>query len=149
MRIGFFVTVLIFLSCKEQIEYEPVHQSIQFEAKNIYNQSLKICSQAPLTGFYRDGKCNTGPDDFGTHIVCAVMTKEFLAFTQSVGNDLSNPVPGTSFKGLTEGDSWCLCVSRWQEAFEAGFAPLVKTDATHIKTLDYLSNEDLETFRVN
>ncbi len=96
-----------------------------------------------MTGFYRDGCCHTGPADQGRHVVCAVMTEEFLAFTKAQGNDLSTPRPEYHFPGLKPGDHWCLCALRWREAHEAGVAPLVVLEATHEKVLDYVRMEDL------
>ncbi len=113
-------------------------------AKNVLGTDLKTCSQAPLTGFYRDGCCNTGADDFGIHIVCAQMTSEFLEFSKMRGNDLITPVPMFQFPGLKPGDKWCLCVARWQEALDAGVAPPVDLEATHIAALEFVSREDLE-----
>ena len=92
-------------------------------AKNVLGTDLEECSTDPLTGYYRDGCCNTGPGDMGVHTVCAVVTDEFLEFSKSVGNDLSTPHPEAGFAGLKDGDSWCLCAPRWQEALEAGAAP--------------------------
>jgi len=92
-----------------------------------------------MTGFYRDGCCATGPQDTGRHVVCAVMTEEFLEFTKSKGNDLSTPIPAFRFPGLKPGDRWCLCALRWKEAYEAGKAPLVKLEATHEAALRYVS----------
>ena len=112
--------------------------------KNVLGSELKHCSHAPLTGFYRDGCCNTGADDAGVHIVCAQMTEEFLLFSQARGNDLITPLPMFRFPGLKAGDKWCLCVSRWAEALEAGVAPLVDLEATHISTLEFVSLEDLK-----
>ncbi len=112
-------------------------------AKNVFGEALIPCSTDPLTGFYRDGCCHTGPDDRGRHVVCAVMTEEFLAFTKAQGNDLSTPRPEYRFPGLKPGDQWCLCALRWREAHEAGVAPLVVLEATYEKVLDYLRMEDL------
>ena len=111
--------------------------------RNVLGGPLQACGRDPLTGFYRDGCCETGPDDVGTHVVCAVMTAEFLAFTQRRGNDLSTPRPAYRFPGLTPGDRWCLCVSRWREALAAGLAPPVVLEATHAKALDVVSLDDL------
>ena len=111
--------------------------------RNVLGGPLQACGRDPLTGFYRDGCCETGPDDVGTHVVCAVMTAEFLAFTRSRGNDLSTPRPAYRFPGLTPGDRWCLCVSRWREALAAGLAPPVVLEATHAKALDVVSLDDL------
>ena len=105
-------------------------------AKNVLGGALETCGTDPVTGFYRDGCCHTGPDDVGVHTVCAVMTEEFLDFTASRGNDLSTPRPEFGFDGLKPGDRWCLCASRWLEAFEAGAAPKVSLRATHARTLD-------------
>jgi hypothetical protein len=101
-----------------------------------------------ITGFYRDNCCNTGPDDFGLHTVCCIMTKNFLTFSKLVGNDLSTPIPEYNFKGLTEGDSWCLCASRWKEAFEAGKAPKVILKSTNIATLSIVKLDDLKEHSV-
>lgn len=98
-------------------------------ARNILGGPLLPCSVAPVTGFYRDGCCRTGPEDSGRHLVCAEMTAEFLAFTAARGNDLSTPRPG--FAGLVPGDRWCLCALRWEEALQAGVAPPVLAEATH------------------
>ena len=115
-------------------------------AKNVYGTELITCSVKPLTGFYRNGCCETGPQDLGTHAVCAVMTEEFLDYTKSRGNDLSTPMPAYDFPGLKSGDRWCLCASRWVEAYKVGKAPLLILEATHEKTLDYVSLEELERF---
>jgi uncharacterized protein (DUF2237 family) len=106
------------------------------EAKNVLGGALEICGTDPMTGFYRDGCCHTGPGDIGVHTVCAVVTEAFLEFTASRGNDLSTPRPDFGFKGLKPGDRWCLCASRWLEAYEAGCAPKVDLRATHARTLD-------------
>lgn len=105
-------------------------------ATNVFGNPLKNCSDEPLTGFFRDGCCNTGEEDFGMHTVCARVTEEFLEFSKEQGNDLTTPRPEFDFPGLKPGDRWCLCASRWFEAFEAGFAPLVDLEATHEKTLE-------------
>lgn len=104
------------------------------DQSNVYNRSLQICGTDPITGFYRDGYCNTGPTDSGTHTVCAEMTEEFLNYTKSRGNDLSTP--RGSFSGLVEGDNWCLCAYRWKQAYDNNVSPLVNLEATNIKTLD-------------
>ncbi len=115
-------------------------------ANNVFGEKLTSCSEAPLTGFYRDGCCNTDALDRGTHTVCAIMTEEFLAYTKSQGNDLSTPRPEYQFPGLKPGDRWCLCVTRWLEAKEAGLAPPVVLEATHEKTLQYCSLNTLIQF---
>jgi uncharacterized protein (DUF2237 family) len=105
------------------------------EARNVLGGELQPCSQEPRTGFFRNGCCETGPDDTGLHTVCAVMTAEFLAYSRSVGNDLSTPMPDYGFPGLQPGDRWCLCAPRWKEALDDGFAPKVVLEATHEETL--------------
>ncbi len=117
-------------------------------AKNVLGTELATCSTQPLTGFFRDGCCNTGRDDLGLHLVCAVMTDEFLAFSKSRGNDLSTPNPMYQFDGLREGDRWCLCVQRWKEALEAGKAPKVVLEATHVASLEFVDLEDLQEHSV-
>lgn len=117
-------------------------------AKNVLGTDLQSCSTDPVTGFYRDGCCNTGGDDAGVHTVCAVVTDEFLAFSKAAGNDLSTPMPQFGFPGLRHGDQWCLCAPRWQEAFEAGAAPQVVLEATHVQTLEWCTLSDLEAHAV-
>lgn len=107
-------------------------------AKNVLGTELKSCCTDPVTGFYRDGFCNTGPEDAGLHIVCIRATKEFLEFSYSRGNDLSTPHEEWGFPGLKPGDQWCLCALRWKEAYDAGVAPLVDLEATHISALEHL-----------
>ncbi|KAF3891235.1 MULTISPECIES: DUF2237 family protein [Nostocales] len=114
------------------------------EARNVLGQQLEICCTSPMTGYYRDGKCNTGGGDFGAHVVCAQVTEEFLAFTKSRGNDLSTAVPAFNFPGLKPGDRWCLCASRWKEALDAGVAPPIVLSATHASALEYVSLEELK-----
>ncbi|MEM6525546.1 MAG: DUF2237 domain-containing protein [Bacteroidota bacterium] len=110
---------------------------------NVFGEPLTVCSIQPLTGFYRDGCCNIGPMDTGTHTVCAVMTSAFLDFTKKQGNDLSTPLPHYQFPGLKPGDKWCLCVNRWKEALDAGVAPKVMLEATHEKTLEIVTMQQL------
>jgi len=112
-------------------------------AKNVLGGELAVCGKDPVTGFYRDGCCHTGGDDAGLHVVCAVMTEGFLAFTKAQGNDLSTPRPQWGFAGLKPGDRWCLCVSRWVEAYEAGVAPPVVLEATHMSALEFVELEVL------
>ncbi len=112
--------------------------------KNVLGTELEDCSLDPLTGFYRDGCCRTGVEDLGLHTVCIQATKEFLAFSKKVGNDLSTPIPDYGFDGLQPGDQWCLCVTRWKEAFEAGHAPKVNLKATHISALEFVDLKDLQ-----
>ena len=116
------------------------------EAKNVLGTDLQVCCTDPMTGFYRDGHCRTGGQDFGVHVICAEMTAEFLEFTKSQGNDLSTPVPEYHFPGLKPGNCWCLCASRWQEAFEAGIAPPVRLEATHARALEVVSLGDLKQY---
>lgn len=104
---------------------------------------MQGCCSNPVTGFYRDGYCRTGPEDRGMHTVCAVMTDDFLAFSKAAGNDLSTPRPEYDFPGLQPGDRWCVCVERWQEALEAGHAAPVVIEATHLSALEFVSLEDL------
>jgi len=113
-------------------------------AQNVQGGPLAPCGTAPVTGFYRNGCCDTGADDSGMHTVCAVMTAEFLAFSKLSGNDLSTPRPESGFPGLSAGDRWCLCVGRWREALAAGVAPPVIMSATHEETLAVVLLEDLE-----
>jgi uncharacterized protein len=112
--------------------------------ENVLGGELATCSTDPMTGFYRDGCCNTGPRDRGTHTVCAVMTDAFLSFTKNRGNDLSTPRPEYDFPGLNAGDRWCLCASRWKEAADEDVAPPVVLEATHEKTLSVVSLETLQ-----
>jgi hypothetical protein len=114
------------------------------DAKNVLGDTLEPCSTDPMTGFYRDGCCHTGPQDRGLHTVCAVMTDEFLRFTKAQGNDLSTPRPSMNFPGLDPGDRWCLCAARWQEAMEAGVAPPVDLAATHERALTVVDLDDLK-----
>ncbi|MFQ3296787.1 MAG: hypothetical protein ACI9JT_001663 [Polaribacter sp.] len=115
---------------------------------NVLGKSLENCSCNPMTGYLRDGFCNTTPDDFGTHVVCAVVNKEFLEFSFSKGNDLMTPIPHWNFPGLKPGDKWCLCVSRWKQAEKANAAPLVDLQATHELALKYVSLALLEKYAV-
>ena len=109
----------------------PKEGNAQSGARNVLGGRLQTCSVDPKTGFYRDGCCHTGPNDQGKHLVCVVMTDEFLAFSKEQGNDLSTPIPQYNFPGLNDGDQWCLCALRWVEAFRAGKAPKLKLAATH------------------
>jgi len=113
-------------------------------AKNVLGTDLETCCTDPMTGWYRNGCCDTGPGDVGVHTVCAVMTADFLAYSKEAGNDLSTPMPEHGFAGLKPGDKWCLCAPRWQEALEAGKAPQVLLAATHILSLEWTSMSDLQ-----
>jgi len=117
--------------------------------RNVLGGPLAPCSETPLTGFYRDGCCNTGPEDAGSHTVCVVLTAEFLAFSKARGNDLSTPRPEFKFAGLKPGERWCLCAPRWQEAFAAGKAPRIVLAATHEGALEYTSLVDLKRFAID
>ena len=112
--------------------------------KNVLGTKLKSCCTDPMTGFYRDGYCKTGAEDYGTHVVCAEMTEAFLTFTKSRGNDLSTPIPAYQFPGLKPGDKWCLCALRWKEAYEAGVAPPVVLERTHKKALEFIAIDALK-----
>ena len=117
--------------------------------KNVLDSELQDCGISPMTGFYRDGCCNTGPGDVGTHTVCAIMTDEFLEYSKSKGNDLITPRPEFDFPGLKAGDAWCLCALRWEEARQAGCAPRVKLTSTNIKTLEMVEFEDLKAHQID
>ena len=112
--------------------------------RNVFGNPLRPCGTDPVTGFYRDGCCHTGPEDFGCHTVCAELTDAFLAFSKERGNDLSTPHPEYGFPGLKPGDRWCICVARWQEAFEADVPPPVVLTATHAAALQYIALEGLQ-----
>jgi len=114
-------------------------------ARNVLGNELQPCSHDPVTGYFRDGCCNTREDDSGSHVICAQMTHAFLAFSRSRGNDLITPMPQYRFAGLKPGERWCLCASRWKEAFEAGVAPLVILAATHEKALQFVTLAQLQS----
>lgn len=119
------------------------------EPRNVLGHRLEVCSVSPMTGFFRDGCCDTSREDIGSHTVCAVMTSGFLEYSKSRGNDLSTPVAELGFPGLRSGDRWCLCAPRWQEALRAGYAPRVVLRATHEGALSYCSLADLKRFAVD
>ncbi len=118
-------------------------------ARNVLGEKLLSCSEDPVTGFYRDGCCNVGPDDLGVHAVCVRLTAEFLEFSKARGNDLSTPMPQFGFDGLKPGDQWCLCAARWKEAFDANAAPRVVLRATHEATLEFVSLDELKKFAID
>ncbi|KAA6182191.1 DUF2237 domain-containing protein [Thiohalocapsa marina] len=118
-------------------------------ARNVLGEPLETCSLSPRTGFMRNGACETGPEDLGSHTVCARVTAEFLEFSRSRGNDLITPNPDFDFPGLKPGDGWCLCAARWQEAFEAGCAPRVLLRATHARALEVCNLDDLKRHAVD
>ena len=113
---------------------------------NVYGEVLQSCSEEPMTGFFRDGCCNTNEEDAGTHVICAKVTQAFLDFSLARGNDLVTPRPEHRFAGLRAGDRWCLCALRWLEAFQAGVAPHVVLESTHQKALEYVTLEQLREF---
>ncbi|MCH2130281.1 MAG: DUF2237 domain-containing protein [Pirellulaceae bacterium] len=121
----------------------------QMDAQNVLGSKLAVCSRQPLTGFFRTGCCQTGPEDVGSHTVCVIMTAEFLEFSKAAGNDLSTPQPHFGFPGVQPGDRWCLCAPRWQEALDAGYAPQVVLEATHAEALNYCELEDLQAHAVD
>ena len=118
--------------------------SKESQDKNVLDGPLECCCLDPVTGFFRDGHCRTDDQDFGRHVVCAIMTQEFLEYSRSKGNDLMTPVPEYGFPGLKPGDSWCLCATRWREAYTAGKAPQIKLAATHKSALDIIPLEALK-----
>ncbi|MEM7065295.1 MAG: DUF2237 domain-containing protein [Cyanobacteria bacterium P01_B01_bin.77] len=114
--------------------------------KNVLGENLQVCCTSPMTGFYRDGTCNTGPNDLGSHVVCAQVTEEFLGYTKAQGNDLSTPRPMYQFPGLKPGDCWCLCAARWKEAYDDGVAPKVVLEATHEAALGTVPLDILQQY---
>ena len=118
-------------------------------AKNVLGSDLAICSNDPLTGYFRNGCCDTNAEDVGMHTVCVQVTDEFLRFSKEAGNDLSTPMPLYGFYGLKEGDRWCLCMSRWLEAYNAGQAPGIYLKATHISVLEFIDMEILNKFALD
>ena len=117
--------------------------------RNVLGGEIAPCSVDPVTGFFRDGCCNTSPEDVGSHTVCVVMTAEFLAFSKARGNDLSTPMPEYGFPGLEPGDCWCLCAERWKEALADGMAPPVRLAGTHAKVLEYVPLEALKAYALD
>lgn len=114
-------------------------------AKNVLGGDLAVCGTDPVTGFYRDGCCNTGPSDEGLHLICCRVTAEFLEFSRKAGNDLSTPMPEYRFPGLVPGDRWCVCAARWKQAYDAGYACPVVLEATHISALEFATVEELSS----
>lgn len=117
--------------------------------RNVLGGELQPCSVEPLTGFYRNGSCQVGPEDVGCHAVCAEVTEEFLEFSKASGNDLSTPVPEYGFPGLKPGDRWCVCAGRWKEALDAGYAPPVHLAATSEAALEYVTRSILEEYGID
>jgi uncharacterized protein (DUF2237 family) len=134
-----------FIRRKESI----MKDSLGEEPRNVLGSSLAGCCTSPVTGFYRNGRCDTGPQDFGAHVVCTRMSEKFLQFSKGRGNDLSTPMPEYGFPGLKPGDCWCLCAARWQEALEAGMAPPVSLLSTHERALDYITLADLKKYALD
>ncbi len=117
--------------------------------RNVLGTNLIACCTDPMTGYFRDGFCRTVTEDSGTHVVCAILTDEFLAFTKSQGNDLSRAMPYWNFPGLKTGDKWCLCISRWLQAEKNGVAPKIMLNATHEKALQFVTLEKLKLFAID
>ena len=117
--------------------------------KNVFGEDLEECSVRPLTGYFRDGCCNTDSSDLGLHIVCVEVSEQFLEFSKSRGNDLSIPNPDVEFPGLKPGDRWCLCADRWKEALDAGVAPPVILSSTNEKVLEIIELEDLKRYAID
>lgn len=117
--------------------------------KNVLGEELQPCSTDPMTGWFRNGCCETGQGDMGMHVICCRVTEEFLEFSKSAGNDLSTPVPEFNFPGLKPGDQWCVCAARWKEAYEAGMACGVVLAATHMSTLEFVSLDELKEYAVD
>ena len=116
---------------------------------NIFGDEIEACCYDPMTGYFRDGFCNTDEHDHGSHVICAVMTDDFLEFSKSKGNDLTTPRPEFNFPGLKEGDRWCLCALRWKEAYDAGVAPKVFLESCHLNSLNFVTKEQLAEYAVN
>jgi uncharacterized protein len=148
----FKVLCCFFLILTNQKTYTQTTKKVKKKettmATNVLGTELQACCFDPKTGYFRDGYCKTRMDDVGTHVVCAVMTQAFLTFTRSRGNDLETPFPQYDFPGLKPGDKWCLCVLRWKEALDAGFAPPVALESTHKVALKYVTLEDLKSHAV-
>lgn len=127
------------VECTRQV----ISENAVMKSKNVFGEALELCCNDPMTGFYRDGFCRTGPEDGGVHTVCAVMTEDFLQYTKSKGNDLRTPRSEYNFPGLKPGDKWCLCAARWYEAQKAGFAPLVDLASTSDQALKIIPKDIL------
>ena len=132
---------------KETNTVKMMENKIAKHGKNVLGTALKIAGTDPVTGYYRDGFCSSGADDRGVHVVAAVLTDEFLQFSKARGNDLITPLPAYGFPGLKANDKWCLCASRWKEAYDAGVAPPVVLEATHEKALEFATLEQLKSNR--
>ena len=121
----------------------------KYDSINVFNKPLEKCCNDPMTGFFRNGKCDTCLEDYGSHTVCILATKEFLTYSMAVGNDLSTPNEAYNFKGVKPGDRWCLCASRWKDAYDAGYAPPVYLESTHIESLKIINFNILQQYAVN
>jgi uncharacterized protein len=119
------------------------------QQKNVFGEPISPCSDSPVTGFFRNGCCDTGPEDVGSHTICALMTDEFLAYSKSAGNDLSTPIPAYGFPGLKAGDRWCVCAARWKQAHDAGAAPRVVLSATNEAALEIVPLEHLKRYAID
>jgi len=128
---------------------QPQSPPGQMESENVFGDALLSCSEDPVTGFYRDGCCNTGKGDHGSHTICVSLTTAFLEYSRSKGNDLMTPMPAFNFPGLNEGDKWCLCASRWLEAHQSGCAPRVHLRATHKRALDIVPLDILREYAID
>lgn len=122
---------------------------IQHDSLNVYDEPLETCCEDPMTGFFRDGCCNTADEDLGMHTVCVELTDDFLQFSKRMGNDLMTPIPEFNFPGLSAGDRWCLCASRWLQAHQAGVAPRVHIRSTHKRTLEIVELSLLKAHAVD
>lgn len=135
--------------------FHPFVQSVLQEVpvpnspRNVLGEPLMTCSLSPMTGFTRSGRCETGPDDIGSHTVCTRVTEEFLEFSRSCGNDLTTPMPAYGFPGLKPGDRWCLCAARFREALDAGCAPRVLLQATHERALEVVALAELKAYAID
>jgi len=125
-----------------------MHRAAREADRNVIGGSLLECSAEPLTGFFRDGCCATGPEDVGSHTVCTIVTEQFLSFSRRTGNDLSTPQPQFGFPGLRPGDRWCVCAARWLEAHDSGCAPPVLLAATHERALDLIEIDTLLAYAI-
>lgn len=125
-----------------------IHPDPNLNRLNVFGEALASCCFDPLTGYFRNGFCHISPNDLGQHTVCALMTSEFLNFSQKIGNDLITPLPEVGFVGLKPGDFWCLCVTRWVEAYEAGYAPQLKLQACHQSVLSYVPMDVLMDYAI-
>lgn len=143
-RVLLFILIMSAFHSYAQMENEMLKTE-----KNVLGITLASCCTSPMTGYFRDGYCRTRQDDYGTHVVCAIMTEDFLQYTKSRGNDLSTPIPHWNFPGLKAGDKWCLCVLRWMEAEKAGVAPKIYLEATDEKALAYTSLELLQKYAID